>query len=193
MELIGIFFIACGLLVLAGVAKAARPNDTARALVLMVPPRSSKVLSWSVTRHLVRIGALLEAALGACALLFPRTLTVVLVAASYTMFLCITAYARRHGGALSTCGCFGRPDTPATGWHVLLNIIFVTTAVVMALQPPHLTTLASLLGTQPWDGVPLLLASAVGVFLAYLALSPLASLEAARRLAGGVGREVVNS
>jgi hypothetical protein len=192
MELIGMFFVASGLLVLAGVAKAVRPDDTARALILLAG-RNPRIPSLSLTRHAVRIGALLEAALGMCALLFPRPVTAALVAVSYTLFGFITAYARTHGGALSTCGCFGRPDTPSTGLHVALNVVFVATAVTLALQPPHYTTLVSLLEYQPWGGVPLLLVSAVGVWFAYLALSPLAALEAARRLVGVPKREALNS
>ena len=188
MELIGIFFIACGLLVLAGLAKAARPDDTARALLLLIPGWASGLTSLNLTRQLVRIGALAEAALGAWALVFPRPLTAAGVAVSYTVFLGIVVYARRRGGPLSTCGCFGRPDTPPTTVHVLLNAGFVTTGVAVALRPPNVTALVPLLANQPWDGVPLLLASGVGVWLAYLALSPLATLEAARRLVSRSGQ-----
>lgn len=193
MELIGVFFVASGLLVLAGLAKAVRPDDTARALVLLVPATGPRPPSLALTRQAVRTGALLEAALGACAVLFPGTVTAALVAGSYTIFVCITAYARRKGGALSTCGCFGRPDTPATGLHLVLNVVFVVTAVAVAAHPPQTTALVWLLESQPWGGVPLLLASAVGIWLAYLALSPLASLEAARRLVGASRRQVVRS
>lgn len=193
MELIGIFFIACGLLVLAGLAKTIHPDDTARALVLLLPGRSSRVPSLNVTRQAVRIGAITEAALGTCALLFPRPLTATLVSVSYALFVGVVVFARRHGGSLSTCGCFGRPDTPATTLHVLLNVVFVAAAVAMALRPSHFTALASLLEHQPWDGVPLLLASGVGVWLAYLAMSPLASLEAARRLIGQPDRKAVSA
>ncbi|HUE07971.1 MAG TPA: MauE/DoxX family redox-associated membrane protein [Acidimicrobiales bacterium] len=194
MELIGIFFVGCGLLVLAGVAKAVRPNETARALILLLPGSNQRSPSYNVTRQAVRVGALLEAGLGMSALLFPRTVTAALVAVSYTVFACITAFARRQGGALSTCGCFGRPDTPSTGLHVVINMVFVATAVALALQPPHYTTLVSLLENQPWDGVPLLLASGVGVWLTYLALSPLAALEAAHRLvAGTTKREALST
>lgn len=192
MELIGIFFVGCGLLVLAGIAKAVRPGDTARALILLLPDSNRRTRSFDLTRQVVRIGALLEAGLGMCAL-FPRTVTAALVAASYMLFACVTAYARAHGGALSTCGCFGRPDTPSTGLHIVLNLVFVATAVALAMQPPHYTTVVSLLETQPWDGVPLLLASGVGVWLAYLALSPLAALEAAHRLVSGSRREALST
>jgi hypothetical protein len=193
MELIGVFFIACGLLVLAGVAKAVRPDDTARALVLLLPGRISRVLSFAWTRRAIRIGALMEAALGACALVFPGSITAALVAVSYTVFLFTVVYARRRGGPLSTCGCFGRPDTPPTALHVVLNVVFVATAVSVSVRPPHFTALTSLLENQPWDGAPLLLASGVGVWLAYLALSPLASLEAVRRLVDRPQREALST
>jgi hypothetical protein len=181
MELIGLFFIASGLLVLAGIAKSVRPDDTARALVLLVSDRTLPSLSFYFARHFVRIGSFVEAALGVLAVLFPRPVTAALVAISYSLFVCTLLYARRHESPLSTCGCFGRPDTPATGLHVVLNVVFVATTVAVALRPPHLATLASLLKNQPWDGGPLLLASGLGVWLSYLALSPLATLAAARR------------
>ncbi len=146
-----------------------------------------------MTRQVVRIGAINEAALGTYALLFPRPVPATLVAISYALFVVVVVFARRHGGSLSTCGCFGRPDTPATSLHVLLNVVFVAAAVTMALRPSHFTALASLLEHQAWDGVPLLLASGVGVWLAYLAMSPLASLEAARRLIGRPDRRAVSA
>jgi hypothetical protein len=193
MELIGIFIIACGLLVLAGVAKVVRPDDTARAFVLMLPEQLPRVPSFKAGRLAVRTGALVEAAVGASALLFPRPVTAALVAVSYTLFVCTVVYARRRGGPLSTCGCFGRPDTPATGLHVVLNAVFAAASVTVALRPSHFTTLASLLANQPWSGVPLLLACGAGVWLAYLALSPLATLEAARHLVGTPGRKAVSA
>jgi hypothetical protein len=184
MELIGIFFVASGLLVLAGLAKAAHPDDTARALVLLLPDRIRRGPHLPLVRHAVRVGALLEVAIGAGALLVPRTVTAALVAGSYSVFVCTVGYAKRTGNALSTCGCFGRPDTPATGLHVLLNVVFLAAAVVVALHPPSVTSLVPLLERQPWHGVPLLFASGAGVWLTYLALSHLAALEGARQLVG---------
>jgi hypothetical protein len=182
MELIGVYFVACGLLVAAGAAKALRPADTARAIVLLVPDWVPLSKSLRVTRLAVRVGALGEATLGAVALLFPRPLTAALVAASYALFVCVVVYARSRGGALATCGCFGRPDTPATRVHVGVNVVLFVTAALVALRPPDATSLFILLGHQPWLGLPLLFVSAVGVWVTYLALSPLAALEAARRL-----------
>jgi hypothetical protein len=193
MELIGIYFVACGLLTLAGVAKAVRPDDTARALVQLVPGVAPRDPSLNFMRQAVRVGAVVEAAIGVCALLVPVSVTAALVAVSYTLFVCVVVHARRHGGPLSTCGCFGRPDTPATGLHVVLNVVLAASAVALALHPPRPTVLTSLLSNQPWDGVPLLLASGGGVWLTYLALSPLAALEATRRLVGQRHQKAVST
>jgi hypothetical protein len=182
MELIGIFFVACGLLVLAGAAKAVRPDDTARALVLLFARNAPWAPSIRRARLAVRLGALLEGALGAAALLLPRPATAALVAASYALFICVVLYARRAGGVLATCGCFGRPDTPPTFLHVVLNLAFVVSAVAVTIRPPDASSLFAFLGHQPWLGAPLIFVTGVGVWLAYLALSPLASLEGARRL-----------
>lgn len=193
MELIGIFFVGCGLLILAGVAKATRPDDTARALVVLQEGRNPSFMSFAMMRSIVRVGATLETALGVLALLFPQPSTAAPIAASYMLFLCTVALVRRRGGPLSTCGCFGRADTPATGFHLLLNALFVAVAITVALQPPHETSLAALLAQQPWHGVPLVFTSGVGVWLAYLALSPLAALEGARRLVGRAQRKALTA
>jgi hypothetical protein len=182
MELIGLFFIAAGLLVLAGIAKALRPEDTARALLELVPGRLTRHVSLRTPRLVVRVGAIAEAALGACALLWPRPVTATLVAGSYALFAAVVLYARVHGGALSTCGCFGRPDTPATSIHVAINALLTAAAVTVALRASSSATTLGALSHQPWAGVPLLFVSAVGLYLTYLALSPLATLEGTLRL-----------
>jgi hypothetical protein len=182
MELIGIFFVACGLLVLAGAGKAIRPDDTARALVLLFGRNAPWAPTIRRARLAVRLGALFEAALGLTALLVPRPAAAACVAASYALFVGVVLYARRSGGVLATCGCFGRPDTPPTNLHVVLNLAFVAAATAVAVHPPQQSVLLEFLGHQPWLGFPLIFVSGVGVWLAYLALSPLASLEGARRL-----------
>jgi hypothetical protein len=182
VELIGLYLIASGLLVLAGAAKALRPEDTARALVELTPRRVGSHVSPRVARALLRAGATAEALLGIWALASPRPLAAALVATSYVLFSLVVVHVRVHGGALSTCGCFGRPDTPATWLHAVLNAIFGAAAVTVALRTPTDATLGTLLSHQPWAGVPLLFVSGVGGYLTYLALSPLATLEGVRRL-----------
>ncbi|HEY4946865.1 MAG TPA: hypothetical protein VII19_03130, partial [Acidimicrobiales bacterium] len=62
MELIGLYVVACVLLVVAGIAKAIRPDDTARALAAATP------LPMPLLRGVIRCGSIAEAALGAMAL-----------------------------------------------------------------------------------------------------------------------------
>jgi hypothetical protein len=179
MELIGLYLIAAGLLVVAGVAKAARPDTTARAMVALLPGTPSlRLVGWAV-----RAGALVEAALGLAAIVFPRPATAALVAFSYLCFFGVVAFARWRGGPLATCGCFGRPDTPPTGLHLVIDLALAVAALAVATGAPQQGTLATLLAHQPGAGIPLLFVSAVGLWLTALALSALATLAGARRLA----------
>jgi hypothetical protein len=180
VELIGLYLIAAALLVAAGIAKAVRPDDTARALWALLPRGCAP--SQRRLRGAVRAGALAEAVLGLAALGVPRPLTAALVALSYAAFTVVVVYARARGGALATCGCFGRPDTPATRLHVAVNLALAGAAAAVAAGAPRSGSLASLLAHQPWAGMPLLFVSAVGLWLTFLALSALAALEGARRL-----------
>jgi len=79
--------------------------------------------SHRVLRLAVRAGALAEAALGLVALVLPRPLTGALVALSYALFAGVVAYAMARGGPLATCGCFGRPDTPPTRVHLVVDLV----------------------------------------------------------------------
>jgi len=180
MDLIGLLLVASALLVVAGTAKAARPDDTARALVDLLGRRRAHSLG--SMRRVVRTGALAEAGVGLVALAFPRTLTAALVSASYLGFAGVVVLARRRGGPLATCGCFGRPDTPPTTVHLLLDLVLAAAAATVALRAPVHGTVVTELAHQPWAGLPLLFVSGVATWLTLLALSALAALEAARRL-----------
>ncbi len=182
MELIGLYLIAAGLLVAAGLGKAIRPDDTARALAPLLPGSRARPPAQSLVRSVLRAAALAETALGVVALALPRPATAALVALSYLAFAGVVAYAHRRGGPLSTCGCFGRPDTPPTVVHLLLNLALAAAAATFAVAAPHHGSLVTQLAHQPWDGLPLVFASGVGLWLTFLALSPLAVLAGARRL-----------
>ncbi len=177
MELIGIYLIACALLVGAGVAKAVRPAGTARALAELMPMRFATMVA------AVRFGAVLEALVGLVALVVPRSAPAALVALSFTFFGGVVLYARTRGGALASCGCFGTLDTPATGLHVVIDIALAVSAVVVAVSGTS-GTLGSVLSHQPLHGLPLIGASGVGTWLCVLAMSVLGELQAARRLTG---------
>ncbi len=175
MELIGLYLVACALLVAAGTAKALQPTDTARALAALVPQSPVRI------RPVVVVGSVVEVMVGCTAILFPRTASAGAVALSFAGFAVVVAYARHKGGAISSCGCFGTPDTPATMLHVVVNIGLATAAASVALAGPS-GSIISILVRQPGHGLPLVAASAVCAWLAYLAISVVAELQAARRL-----------
>jgi hypothetical protein len=119
-------------------------------------------------------------------LVMPRPLPATLVCASYLVFAVYVAYVRHRHGVLATCGCFGKTDTPATWLHVIVNLVLAAAAGSVAVRTTGSSTLHSVLTTQPWAGLPLLLASAVGLWLTYQAFELLPSLDTARgRVAAG--------
>jgi hypothetical protein len=182
VELIGLYLVAAALLVASGAAKAVRPDDTARALRDLMPTGARAHVTRRRLSITIRTGAVVEAALGLLAILFPRPVTAGFVATSYALFCGVVLYARWRGGALSSCGCFGRADTPATMLHAVVDLVFAGACLTVALGAPSGGSLVGLLGHQPAAGVPLVFVSAVGLYLAYLALAVLPALEGARRL-----------
>ena len=156
------YLAAVALLGAAGVAKAMRPGETANALSAAGHP---------VGRAWVRVGAGAEVALAVAALLVPGALTGGLVAATYALFAAFIVVALRRGWALTSCGCFGRPDSPPTIAHAVLDAGAAASAVWWAAAWPTgygFDQLARLFFHQPWHGGPLVLVGAVVAGLAYL-------------------------
>ncbi len=91
--------------------------------------------------------------------------------------------ARARGGPLATCGCFSTPDTPATRTHVAITLGGAVSAAVVAASVPA-GWVVHALATQPWRGAPVALLAVLCAWLAYLAMTRLAELGAARRLLG---------
>lgn len=174
MSLAGPYVAACCLLALAGVMKAHRPGDTARALQRAVP-----VLSLSATSAVLCGLAAAEAVLGVAALFLPRRPLAAAVCASYLLFAAFAAYVRKRGGPLASCGCFGTADTPASWLHVALDLLLAGAAGAMAADLPRRSVLGELAG-QPLHGVPLLAAAGVLTWLVFIALGPAARLAALR-------------
>ncbi|HXW31960.1 MAG TPA: MauE/DoxX family redox-associated membrane protein [Acidimicrobiales bacterium] len=177
MELIGVYLAAATLLVVAGLTKALRPDDTARALGATFGSSAKRV------RAGVRLLALGESALGVVALIWPRPVPAALVAASYLGFVVLLTVVRRAGGALSSCGCFGRPDTPVTVVHIVVDVCLCAAASTVAASGAH-GSIVDVLATQPWRGAPLAAASLLAAALCVLVLDELSRLLAVRRVVG---------
>lgn len=165
--LAGPFLAAGGLLVAAGLPKLRDPLPLVRAL------RSAGV---PATAPLVRVLAAAEVVLGVAAVVAPGRGTAALVAVAYAMFTAFVALARRRGGVLGSCGCFGRPDTPPSTAHLALTGAAAVTAAALAVSSP---------GPRWWSGADLAASAVlVGVaallaVLAYLVLAVLPTTTAA--------------
>ncbi len=163
------------LLALAGVAKAIAPLPTVRAMRSVSLPSSAA---------LVRLLGAAEAVLAVVALVVAGPVPAALIAVSYASFAAFVRVAQLRGGAVSSCGCFGKPDTPPTGMHVLVNALAAAVAAAAAIWPAR-SPLGELTHS-PGAGVPLGLLILVTLALAYLALAEWPRLVAVRREVGAL-------
>ncbi|TPG17144.1 MauE/DoxX family redox-associated membrane protein [Pedococcus bigeumensis] len=123
----GPFLAAAGLLVVAGVPKIVDPLPLVRAL---------RAAGMPAGRLLVRAFAVAEVGVGGWALTAPGRLSAALVAAAYLVFTAFVARVHGRGGVLGSCGCFGKPDTPATRSHLALTAVAALTALAVAVDAP---------------------------------------------------------
>ncbi len=158
------------LLGLAGLGKLVRPNDTAGALAAARLPGGPVV---------VRAGAAAEVAVVVAACVAPGPIPPALVALSYLGFVAFVGFALNRGWPISSCGCFGRPDTLPTPTHLIIDGSAALVAVSWALTGT--AGVSSAFAHQPWGGVPLGVAAAATTGLAYLLLTnPLDQLSVRR-------------
>ena len=95
-----------------------------------------------------------------------------LVAGAYLGFACFVVFAMSRGGAVSSCGCFGAPDTPPTLIHVLLTASASALAFATAVGHPPGPVLDAL-ADMPLLGLPFLLATGCCVWFAHAAVTVL--------------------
>jgi hypothetical protein len=157
------------------VLKALRPVDTANALVA-VGARFPRVLP---ARFAVRAGGVVEAAIGATALLVGGPVLCALVAASYLAFTGFVVLALHAGAPISSCGCFGKVDTPPHAVHVVLDLAFAGVAVAAAFTGG--VALPDVIADQPLLGIPFVMLLVIGCSLTFLAFSALPKTLAAVR------------
>jgi hypothetical protein len=162
------------LLAVAGAMKALSPLSTVRAL------RSAGL---PATGALVRGFGAAEVVIAVAAWTVAGPIPAVFVALSYAAFAAFVVYARATGAPISSCGCFGKADTPPTFSHVIVNVAAVLIAAAAAAWPAR-SPLGEL-ARSPGAGVPLALLIAVVAALAYLALAEWPRLVGVLRQPGG--------
>ncbi|HEX4864681.1 MAG TPA: MauE/DoxX family redox-associated membrane protein [Acidimicrobiales bacterium] len=151
------YLASVALLGVAGLAKVARPKSTVLAL---------RQAGFPATRTAVRGGAVAETAVAVASLVAPGAVTGALVAGCYSAFTAFTVVALRMRWPISSCGCFGKPDTLPTKAHAFLNAGAVVSAVWWAVGRP--ANVDRVFSGQPWHGAPLGLTTAVVALLAYI-------------------------
>jgi len=124
----------------------------------------------------VRAVAGLEAMVGIAGITIKGPIAPLAVAASYACFAAFLAVALGRGWALSSCGCFGEPDTPPSTLHVTVDVLLAAGAAAGA--PAGQSPLGAAL-TRPLWGAALFGVAIVTAGLAYLVLARLPQLKVA--------------
>jgi hypothetical protein len=158
------FLAVAGVVVIAGAAKAARPADTGRAL---------RQLGWPGSPVLVRCLGGFEVVLGLVAAIGGNRIAAGLLSLSYLGFAAFVATALRRGGAVSSCGCFGRPDTPPTVSHLLVVLAGAGVSAAVAVRPG-----AGLTAVTGVRGALVVLLAGIVTWLAVLSMTLLPRLRA---------------
>ena len=160
IALAGPFAIVAALLALGGASKALQPADTVGALRGLGLPDSGA---------LVRAGGVTELVIGVGALVTGARPFAVLVAVSYAAFAAFVALALRRGAPISSCGCFGKADTPPSRTHIFVDVAAALVATAVAIDP--VGGIPDVMADQPLLGLPFLLLVVVGVYLTFLVLT----------------------
>jgi hypothetical protein len=172
LSLAGPFLIAAVVLALAGVRKLVDPESTRGALRQMgLPWRGPVVLLLAVAEVFTGVYAVVDGGSAAAWALF----------AWYAAFTVFVLVALRRSVPLASCGCLGKPDTPPSPAHLVVDGLFAAVALAVALDPYG--GLDDALADQPAAGIPLLAWVAIGVYVTYLTLAVLPqTLQRARPL-----------
>jgi uncharacterized membrane protein len=158
---LGPFAIASVLLVVAGALKAVRPHDTAHALRALGLPGSETV---------VRAGGVVEVALGVAALVIADAVVVpALVALSYAVFSAFVLFALVRRLPISSCGCFGKVDTPPSTLHVGVAVGACIAALGMVFDASDAPL--DVVSEQGLDGAVFAVLVAIGVLAGFAVLT----------------------
>jgi uncharacterized membrane protein YphA (DoxX/SURF4 family) len=152
----GPFLAISALLVVAGSMKIYRPKFTVGALrAAQLPANSVLVRALGAGEVAVGIGGIVNGAAP----------WAVAVAVFYIGFAGFVVHALRSGTPISSCGCFGSPDTPPSVGHVVLNSTATVVALAVAMAP--IGPWVGLTGTDGGTAFAFLLFSVATVYLLY--------------------------
>jgi hypothetical protein len=175
----GALLAAAALLLLAaGLAKLRTPGPAAHMIVTVWP----RMLPVARARVVARAVGVVEAAAAVATLATGARPAVILLALCY---LAVTAVAVRlaSGAERASCGCFGAADGAVGVPHLIVDGAALAISAWAAVRPPG--GLAALFDDGALTGVTVTAQVVVLTGLAYLSLTALPALVAARRTVEG--------
>ena len=155
-----VFFLAAGLLVLAGGVKLVRPASTAQALIDAGVPG---------TLLLARALGAAEIGAGVWALVAPAAGGALALGAMYLGFAGFLGYVLVVRPDAGSCGCAGPTPVPPSRLHLVLNV--VVGAVALAYATTSAPSVSTWLGALGWVAIPVALGLALAGWLAVVAVS----------------------
>jgi hypothetical protein len=161
---------AAVLLAVAGVPKVREPGDLVRAV---------RSVGMPFGRNAVRAFAAAEVVVALAALVVPGRVSAALLALMYAGFTAFVVLALRRGGVLSSCGCFGRADTPPTPAHAVVTGTASVVALLVAVDPPGPGAWSALVETGAGSVLGLVALVALVGFLAWQVMAVLPTVQPA--------------
>jgi uncharacterized membrane protein YphA (DoxX/SURF4 family) len=152
----GPFLAITTLLSVAGVMKVYRPKYTVGALRAAGLPANDA---------LVRLLGVAEVGVGIAAISTGAPIWAAATGAFYLAFAIFVVHALRSGIPIASCGCFGSPDTPPSGGHLVLDLAAFVVALAVALNP--VGSWVGLSGVGFWTEAAFLIFSVATVYLLY--------------------------
>ena len=130
-------------------------------------------------------GGAAEVVIGVGALVLGGPVFAALVALSYLGSPVFVALALRSGSPISSCGCFGKVDTPPSLVHLVVDLLAAGCAITVAVAGDTVA-LPDVLADQPAAGVPFVILAVTGIYLVFLSFTSLPkTLAAAHVVPGG--------
>jgi hypothetical protein len=154
------FFLAAGLLALAGGVKVITPDATAQALLDAGLPGS---------RTVARGVGTVEIATAIWALILPAAGGAIACGALYLGFAAFLGYVLWAHPEAGSCGCAGPTPVPPSRLHLTLNVLagIVSFAYLFTAAP----SVATWLGSLGWAAAPVLAGLALAGWLAVVAVT----------------------
>ena len=157
----GPYHVVVGLLLVAGVAKLARPKATAEVAGAAGLPAASGI---------VRAFALAEVVAAVVALVFGGALVAAVVAVLYGVFAVFVITLVVRGIETAGCGCFGQEsEEPPGARHITVDVAAALIAGLAAVR--SVPDLLTVLSAQPLYGIPYLAFAVLGIWLMVVVLT----------------------